>query len=302
MFSAHKLNKPIIPSPFSPAASSSSPPAMSHAPLPSSDPDPVPSSPTSTSFYSRPTPASASSSRRSAYKTTTSRRHSLPAQGAHSRTLFAGTPPQNLRHALLASRPAASASRNRPQRVVPDVENPFVEGMYAHGGVVDGVWEENTEEEEAILARRVERDARRKREAIEDSWVDEWGQSFIQEEEEDQQGACACSCALYRIDEANCSYHTRRRAATRVRVRPPRRPSSSLPTLHRPPPQPAIPRQLSTSLCSFSLPLLLSASRLCPCLRRDGDGRRCHHGRLAGVLPPPVLAPAAADADIGLRV
>lgn len=68
------------------------------------------------------------------------------------------------------------------------MENPFVEGMYAHGGVRDGVWEENTEEEEAMLARRVERDARRRREANEDSWVDEWGQAVIQEEEDEEQG------------------------------------------------------------------------------------------------------------------
>jgi len=154
---------------------------MAHAPLPSSEGDPIPSSPTSASFYSRPTPGSASSNRRVAYKSTQSRRHSLPAQA-----WALSTPPQTLRQQLLQSRPSASASR--PARVVPEVENPFVEGMYAHGGIRQGVWEDNTEEEEAIIARRVERDLRRAREAIEDSWVDEWGQTQLQEEDEDEQG------------------------------------------------------------------------------------------------------------------
>lgn len=162
--------------------SNSSPLAPPMALHPLSDPssDTTPSSPTTSSFYSRPTPPP-----HRAYKASTSARH-RPASNTNS----SSPPRSSLRTRTLENARLAREQSRKPRDLglVDDV-NPFARGSadhhWGHGGVnSDGVWEEYSEEEERILNRMVTRDHRRWEEEVTNRAED----GMFEEEEDIEEG------------------------------------------------------------------------------------------------------------------
>lgn len=159
------------------APTKSSPLAMA-AVQPDTSSDAAPSSPTTSSFYVRPTPPV-----HRAHKSSSSTRRRPPSTASSSSPSKSSLRTRTLENARLAR---ASTQKPRDLGAGGDALSGFEPGAadrWEFGGPnSSGEWEVYSEEEERMLAKRAERDARRWRDEVRELAGDE---AMVDEEEDD---------------------------------------------------------------------------------------------------------------------